>query len=392
MKVLMISHSCQSRTEGQPKAVELARLGVDLRVIVPRRWRHYGQWRQTERPIENPGFKLLQMGVALPWTGPGQSYLHFYPGLARVLREWSPDIIDLWEEPWSAVSLQACFLRDRFCPGAALVSETEQNIEKTLPPPFESFRASVLKQADFVVGRSEEALAIVKRKGFDGPMRVVPNAVDADLFQPLSPAARSEMRRELGWKDDQFIAGYIGRLVEEKGLADFVESLAHTPPFVRGVLVGDGPFEAPLRAQIARKGLESRVSLLPARSAKELAPLMGALDVLVLPSRTTPRWKEQFGRVLIEAGACAVPTIGSDSGAIPGVIGAAGRVFAEGDARALAQELGDLHAHPDAAHALGQNGWATVQSRYTWAKVAGAMLDIYRQLRPEVAFSSPTNV
>jgi len=383
MKVLMISHSCQSRTEGQPKAVELARLGVELRVIVPRRWKHYGQWRPTQHPIENPGFRLMPMGVALPWTGPGQSYLHFYPGLARALREWPPDIIDLWEEPWSAVSSQACFLRDRLCPGAALVSETEQNIEKTLPPPFEWFRTSVLQQADFVVGRSEEALAIVKRKGFDGPARVVPNAVDADLFQPLSPAAKSAARRELGWEKDQFIAGYIGRLVEEKGLADFVDALAHTPPDVRGVLVGDGPFEAQLREQIARLHLESRVSLLPARSPKLLAPLMGALDVLVLPSRTTPRWKEQFGRVLIEAGACAVPTIGSDSGAIPDVIGQAGRIFPEGDALALAKELGDLCAHPAAARALGQNGLQAVQSRYTWAKVAGAMLDIYRELRPE---------
>jgi len=392
MKVLMISHSCQSRTEGQPKAVELARLGVDLRVIVPRRWKHYGHWRQTQRSSENPGFRLMQMGVALPWTGPGQSYLHFYPGLARVLRNWSPDIIDLWEEPWSAVSLQACFLRDRLCPAAALVSETEQNIEKTLPPPFETFRISVLKQADFVVGRSEEALAIVKRKGFDGPSRVVPNAVDADLFQPLSSTKRMETRRRLGWEENQFIAGYIGRLVEEKGLADFVESLAHTPPNVRGVLVGDGPFEAQLREQIARLGLESRVSLLPARSAKLLAPLMGALDVLVLPSRTTPRWKEQFGRVLIEAGACAVPTIGSDSGAIPDVIGDAGRIFPEGDALALAKELSDFCAHPDAARILGQNGLKAVQSRYTWAKVAGAMLDIYRELRPELLLLPPTNV
>lgn len=383
----MISHSCQSRTEGQPKAVELARLGVDLRVVVPRRWKHYGQWRPTQRPIENSGFQLMQMSVAFPWTGPGQSYLHFYPGLARVLRDWSPDIIDLWEEPWSAVSLQACFLRDRFCSGAAIVSETEQNIEKTLPPPFETFRTSVLKRADFVVGRSEEALAIVKRKGFTGPTRVVPNAVDADLFQPLSPAAKSETRRELGWGDAQFIAGYIGRLVEEKGLADFVEAIAQTPPCVRGVLVGDGPFEAQLREQIARLGLEARVTLLPARPAKELAPLMGALDVLVLPSRTTPRWKEQFGRVLIEAAACAVPTIGSDSGAIPGVIGDAGRIFPEGDTSALAKELGDLCAHPDAARALGQNGLKAVQSRYTWAKVAGAMLDIYRELRPEAPFS-----
>ena len=378
----MISHSCQSRTEGQPKAVELARLGVDLRVVVPRRWKHYGRWRPTQLPIENAGFRLLRESIQFPWMGPAQSYLHFYPGLERVLRDFSPDIIDVWEEPWSAVSLQACFLRSKVCPDAALVSETEQNIEKTLPPPFEIFRARTLKQADWVIGRSEEALEISRRKGFQGPMRVVPNAVDADLFQPLSDDARAHQRKELGWGDEEFVAGYIGRLVEEKGLADFVEALAQTPPSVRGVFVGQGPFEESLREQIVRLGLESRISILPAKPPGELAPLMACLDVLVLPSRTTPRWKEQFGRVLIEAGACAVPVVGSDSGAIPGVIGDAGRVFPEGDARVLAHHLSELCAHRDEARALGQNGLRAVRERYTWARVADAMLAIYAELRP----------
>jgi len=48
---------------------------------------------------------------------------------------------------------------------------------------------------------------------------------------------------------------------------------------------------------------------------------MNSLDVLVLPSRSRSFWKEQFGRVLIEAMACGVPVIGSSSGEIPNVIG-----------------------------------------------------------------------
>ena len=55
-----------------------------------------------------------------------------------------------------------------------------------------------------------------------------------------------------------------------------------------------------------------------------------ALDALVLPSESTPLWKEQFGHVLIEAMACGVPVVGSDSGAIPEVIGEAGLLFPGG--------------------------------------------------------------
>ncbi len=380
MKVLLISHTCQSRSEGQPKAVELARLGVDLTVVVPRRWKHYGVWRAAQSPGAGANFAWKPMSVQLPWSGPGQSYLHFYPGLARLLQELQPDVIDLWEEPWSLVSAQTCWLRDRVCPGAKIVSETEQNVDKRLVPPFENYRSYVLRRADWVVGRSAEALEIVRRKGYDGPARVVPNAVDAEAFQILSASERAATRGAMQWGDD-WVCGYVGRLVPEKGLSDFVAALAQTKNrALRAVLIGDGPLEAELRAQIADLGLQERVRLLPACGRAELAQLMGALDALVLPSRTTARWKEQFGRVLIEAQACGVPVIGSNSGAIPDVVGEAGLVFAEGETAQLAEKLDWLAAHPEAAQQMGRRGRALVEEKYTWAQVARAMRDIYREV------------
>ena len=380
MKVLLISHTCQSRSEGQPKAVELARLGVDLTVVVPRRWKHYGAWRAPQTPIAESGFDWKPLTVRMPWSGPGQSYLHFYPGLPRLLRELQPDVIDLWEEPWSLVSAQTCWLRDRICPDARIVSETEQNVDKQLVPPFESYRSYVLSRADWVVGRSNEALEIVRRKGYEGPARVVPNAVDAEIFRVPSPAQRAATRAGLGWGSET-VCGYVGRLVEEKGLSDFVAAIAQTPPgAVRAVLVGDGPMKEPLQAQIAQLGLEKRVQLLPACGREELAALMGALDVLVLPSRTTARWKEQFGRVIIEAQACGVPVVGSSSGAIPDVVGEAGLVFPEGDAAQIAGKLNWLAEHPAEARQMGERGRAVVEEKYTWARVAQAMRDIYREV------------
>jgi glycosyltransferase involved in cell wall biosynthesis len=399
VKVLLLSHTCQSRNEGQPKAVELARLGIEILVVVPRRWNEYGRWRGPDSPcaqsLQNHGddessgsdghsgrFRLVPLSVKLPWCGPIQSYAHFYPGLGRIIGAFEPDVIDVWEEPWSLVSLQTALLRERLCPRTPLVSETEQNIEKTLPPPFEFFRSQVLKRADLVVGRSLEATEIVRRKGFQGPTRVVPNAVDAHRFHPLSAAEKAKTRAALGWQPEDHVCGYIGRLVEEKGLADLVEALAGCSARTRLVMVGNGPFEAALRAQIAALKLESRVELLPARRQDQLAPLMAALDVLVLPSRTTPRWKEQFGRVIIEAQACGVPVVGSSSGAIPDVVGDAGLIFPEGDASELAAHLDFLASHPEAARQMGERGREIVEEKYTWRRVAQAMAEIYFQLKP----------
>jgi glycosyltransferase involved in cell wall biosynthesis len=104
------------------------------------------------------------------------------------------------------------------------------------------------------------------------------------------------------------------------------------------------------------------------------------LDVLVLPARTRPNWKEQFGRMLIEGMACGVPVVGSRSGAIPEVIGQAGLTFAEGDVEALRACLASLIAHPRLREQLIAAGRERVLSYYTQAQVAAATLQVYREM------------
>ena len=379
MKVLLISHTCQSRTEGQPKAVCLHRLpGLELRVLVPDRWRHYGAWRKPD-PVDPSQFRLEVGHASLPWLPGAQFYAHWYPGLAKLLREFRPDIIDLWEEPWGLVSAHACWLRDRLLPHARVISETEQNVNKRLPPPFETFRRYVYRRADFVVCRNAEAQEVVRAKGYAGLMQVVPNAVDAELFRPMDRAdCRRRLPPALGRFD--FLAGYVGRLVEEKGLLDLVEALEFCPPTLGLLLVGAGPLRARLEQRARELGREGQIVFEPARPLDELPDLMNALDVLVLPSRTAPGWKEQFGRVIIEAYACGVPVVGSDSGAIPEVVGAGGVIFPEGNVHALAETLVALRSDPARCARLGQAGHVLVNERYTWQHVAETMMSVYERL------------
>jgi glycosyltransferase involved in cell wall biosynthesis len=385
MRVLLISHTSQSRTEGQPKAHFLGRMpGVELRVLVPGRWKHYGRWRLPDLPLSDH-FQYEPARVRLPWLGPAQFYLHHYPDLARTLREFQPDIIDLWEEPWALVSAQACRLRRRLCPSAKVISETEQNILKRLPPPFEQIRRYTLSQADYAVARNAEAVDVIRAKGYRGPATLVPNGVDVELFRPMD---REACRRALDLQG--FVVGYVGRLVEEKGLDDLVEALAHCPPEVSLLFVGSGPREAPLRAAAERLGIASRVRILPARPLTDLPPLMNAIDVLALPSRTTARWKEQFGRVLIEANACGTPVIGSRSGAIPDVVGQGGLTVPERHPRALAAAIRQLHGNPSGARRMGQLGRQQVEELYTWERVAERMFYVYLKTLGRAHPNAPT--
>ncbi|HSM80173.1 MAG TPA: glycosyltransferase, partial [Nodosilinea sp.] len=112
------------------------------------------------------------------------------------------------------------------------------------------------------------------------------------------------------------------------------------------------------------------------------------MHTLVLPSETTDTfktltakgWKEQFGHVLIEAMACAVPVIGSDSGEIPHVIDRAGLVFPEGNAPALADHLRLLMEQPDQRQALAEAGYQRAMGRYTNRALAKQLLEFYGEM------------
>jgi glycosyltransferase involved in cell wall biosynthesis len=370
MRILLISHTCQSLLEGLPKAQCLGRYpGVELCVLVPDRWRAYGTWRFAQTSVDPP-YRHEVHRPRLPWTGPGQTFLHHYPRLKQLLREFQPDVIDLWEEPWSAVSAHACRLRNRLCPSAVVISETEQNIEKRLPLPFEWFRRYTFTNAQHLVGRSREAVEVAHRRGYKGPATVVPNAVDVDLFRPRPPLGSRE-------RPKMFTLGYVGRLTPEKGVDDVIEAIGCCVSAVRLIVVGDGPDAPRLRALVDRLNLSERVHVLGRKPLDTMPDVLSGLDALVLASRTTRAWKEQFGRVIIEAHACGVPVIGSDSGAIPDVVGDGGLIFREGDPAALAAAIDQLAADPDAADRMGQWAAARARAEFSWQAVADRMVAIY---------------
>jgi glycosyltransferase involved in cell wall biosynthesis len=356
---------------------------IDLRVVVPDRWSEYGTWRHIDVPA-NPSYAFQKEKVRWPRTpGPVQWHLHYYPRLADTLRSFQPDIIDLWEEAWQLVSVHTCWLRNCILPGAKIVSESEANINRNHPFPFNKFREYTLRNTDYAVARQSEGVSVLRAKGYSGPVEVIGNAVDADIFRPLDRAA---CKRRLGLAG--FVVGYVGRIVESKGLLEIIDALAASVAEVNALFVGVGPYQQELEKRAAALGLKDRVRFLQPRAMEALPEVMNALDVLLLVSRTTPTWKEQFGRVIIEAHACATPVIGSNSGAIPEVVGAGGVIVPERDSAALAAAIERLRGDPLLRTSMGKRGREQVELHYTWQRVAERMRDIYLKLvpaRPEAA-------
>src|SRR5205807_5640284 len=116
--------------------------------------------------------------------------------------------------------------------------------------------------------------------------------------------------------------------------------------------------------------LQERVQFVAPMPPAQVAQEFCRFDVLVLPSRSTRVWKEQFGRVLAEAMISRVPVVGSDCGSIPEVLDTAGLIFPEGDAAALASCLRQLQSSPELRQKLVDQAEARVRRLYTQESIA----------------------
>jgi glycosyltransferase involved in cell wall biosynthesis len=150
------------------------------------------------------------------------------------------------------------------------------------------------------------------------------------------------------------------------------------------LIVGNGPLRGELEAKAKGLGIGARTLFVKAMGQQDLPLYLNCMEVLVLPSLTTPKWKEQFGRVIIEAQACEVPVIGSDSGAIPEVIEKAGFIFPEANAVVLKEDLEKLASSPGLRTDLARKGRQRVLENYTNQIIADQTYEIYKGLFEKV--------
>jgi glycosyltransferase involved in cell wall biosynthesis len=362
MRVLMISRPCLVGAY-QRKLEEIALFpDVELMVLVPSSWREGGRVMHLER-VYTSGYELVVEPIAFN----GNFHLHFYPRLRQRLREFVPQVVHIDEEPYNLASFHATRLARRA--GARVLWFSWQNLNRRYPPPFRFFERYNLRCADYAIMGSEGAAAVWRKKGYTGPLAVIPQfGVDADIFAPQDGGRDVE---------DGFVIGYAGRLVPEKGCDLLLEAVAGLDGAWRLVILGAGPEQERLEALVDHRGIADRVFFKGWLPALELPAFYRTLDAFVLPSRSRHNWVEQFGRVLVEAMACGVPVVGSDCGEIPHVVGDAGLIFPEDDVGALRGQLRRLMHDSGLRAALARRGRERVLDRFTQAHIAAQTVEVY---------------
>jgi glycosyltransferase involved in cell wall biosynthesis len=286
------------------------------------------------------------------------------------------DLVHCWEEPYVLAGGQIAWWTPRRTP---VVFWTAQSLSKRYPPPFGFIERYCLERCAGWMACGQSIVETLLPRGYGArPHRIMPLGVDLDHFRP-DPSAKEEVRRGLGWEAaGPPVIGYLGRFVPEKGVPLFLRVLEGLRTPWRALLVGTGPLEGEIRRWAAGHG--DRVRVCTEVRHGEVPRYLNAMDVLCAPSQTTPRWREQFGRMLVEGFASGVPVVGSDSGEIPHVVGDAGLVIGEADEAAWREALASLLDSPARRAELAARGLDRARRHYAWPVIARQHLDFFEEV------------
>ncbi len=339
---------------------------LNLWLVRPNAWQD--EFGRTTIPDAIGNYRTIPVRLLGPST---EWHRTLYCTLAFGMLEARPDLIHAEEEPDSLAALQIALARRIFAPRAQLVLHTWQNVNRVKRWYVRLVIRATTSQADAILCANQEAVAVLRQLGYRRQAEVIPHhGVDLRVFHPFP--RQVEQSHELK-------VIYAGRFAPEKGLDTLLQAISQLRPAARLILIGDGPAYADLTGRVVSLGIDDCVQFLSPMPPEKLAQELSQADALVLPSRTTGVWKEQFGRILIQAMACRVPVVGSDSGAIPEVVGDAGLLFAEGNVEQLTACLRRLIESPALRQDLMDRGEARVAEFYTQERIAAQTADFYRR-------------
>ncbi len=376
LRVLRIAHSSLTPAlRERERALARNYSNVELEVVTTERW------REAEMNVEATADDLFPVRSASTHLSKHIQLFAYNPKpIIAALREHRPHLIDMNHEPYSVACAELLTLCGRYASGAPIVMQTNQNIYRRYPPPFNWLEQRAFKKVAAAYVCSETVREVLRAKGFSKPAPIIPFGVDLNAFRP-----RSESRVK------GKTIGYVGRMLPGKGLNVLADALAKLKSEEWQLLVvGDGSERESFTNELRSGGVLDRAKFTGAVSYELTPEYFKEIDVLVIPTQTTGRIREQFGRVIVEAMASGVPVIGSTCGAIPEVIADAGLVFPEGDGTALADAIQRLLGNEELQSKFAWMGRTRVEENYSWDHVAKQTYELFQHVLNIGSIANPS--
>lgn len=344
----------------------LLRTGAQVRVYAP--------------TVDEPAFEPTGDLVSLPSLAiPTRSEYRLSTGVNRRIRkdlaEFQPNVVHV-SAPDIGCHRAVTWARRQGLPVLASVhTRFETYFRYYNMAWFEPVAVAILRRfyrrCDALVAPSESFAQVLRDQRMNYDIDIWSRGVDREIF---NPGLRSlEWRRSLGIGDEEVVVGFHSRLVMEKGLdvfSDTIDELRRRGVVHRTLIVGDGP---------ARPWLEARLPdavFAGFMSGKDLGKAVASMDVLFFPSTT-----ETFGNVSLEAMACGLPVVAAAATGSQNLVdhGKSGRLIRPGAVHQFAEALRGYVEDPALRQAHGQAGEKRSEA-FAWDQINQVVADTYIRL------------
>ncbi len=328
----------------------------------------------AREPAFAPAGTLVSVpSISLPGRGEYRLGLGLPRRLRADLRRFAPDLIHVSAPDWTGVAAQRLARAE----GLPLVASLHTRFETYAAfygaalsrPLLERHLDRFYARCDRVLVPTLPILDEFVSAGAGERARLWSRGVDRAQFDPA--------RRDLDWRrahgiaDDACAILFFGRLVREKGVADYaevLEALATAGVFVRPLVVGDGPELAALRRRLPGAVMTGHLA------GAELGRAVASADIFFNPSVT-----EAFGNVTLEAMAAGLPTVSVDVASARALLGEDGLYYQRGDLADATEALARLTMFPDRRRLLGRRARAA-SAGWSWERASAMVWDVYDEL------------
>ena len=379
LRVALFSGNYNMTTDGANKALNrlveyLQRQGAIVRVYSP----------TSDTPAFAPQGTLVDVpSVAIPTRSEYRLPLKLSPDNIADLEAFDPHVLHI-SSPDFAARAAVKWAKERDLPVLGSVHTRFDTYPRYyrlgfLEPPLKAFIRNLYQKCDALVTPSESMAEVLRAERMNDDISIWARGVDREIFDPS--------RRDLAWRrqqgigDEEVAIGFLGRLVLEKGLdvfADTIAELRRRGVAHRVLVIGDGPAR-PFFADSVPEGV-----FVGFQGGTDLGRAVASMDVLLNPSIT-----ETFGNVTLEAMASGVPVVAARATGSTSLVedGRTGRLVDPGDIDAFAAALEAYAVDPELRRAHGRAG--EVRSRdYSWDAINGAVADAYLRLLDKSAKSA----
>jgi len=341
----------------------LLRQGAKVRVYSP----------TTETPAFEPAGDLISLpSVSIP----GRAEYRLSTGLPSSVRadlaEFDPNIVHI-SSPDIAAHRAVSWARRRKIPVVASVHTRFEtylsyyNLE-FFEPLIRAIMRRIYRRCDALLVPAQSTAAVLRAQRMNKLIYMWTRGVDREQF---NPGRRDiEWRRSLGIADHELAVMFLGRLVLEKGLdvfAETVDLLVQRKVPHRPLVIGDGPARAWFEQHMPNGIFVGQLV------GSDLARAVASSDVFLNPSVT-----EAFGNVTLEAMACALPVVAAAATGATNLVrdGETGMLVEPGDVEGFAEALETYARKPDLRRQHGEAGLEYARTQ-DWDEINGAVLKTY---------------